>query len=229
MIASVACGTSPAMRSARATNLASRAPATTSTGIVRLGSRSQSGRCAPVPARRRLDANPSCVVAATVVEAGIGERGEQRLGDPAVEERLDTVPLDGRCKCIVRRASRRTFGLVLDAGRRADQDQSLDELRAGEREVEAQPAAHRVAGVCGRAAGRAEQLGTGVERGLDARRTAVARCVDGDDLEAIGKAFGDRCPRAAGLGEPVDGDEARSVARDRRVQPLSRHVARRAG
>ena len=218
------------MRSARAANLASSAPATTSTGMVSAGSRSHSGCCVPVPARRRLDASPPASLRRRSSRPAIGERGEQRLGDPAVEERVDTVALDGRCKCIVGRAARGTLVVVLDAGGGADQDQSLDELRTGEREVEAQPAAHRVADVRGRAAGRAEQLGAGVEVGLDARRTGVARRVDRDDLEAIGQAIGDRCPRPAGLGEPVDEDEPRSGCPSRRVQaaqPARRSARRR--
>ena len=158
---------------------------------------------------------PGGGVAAAVVEAGVGERGEQRLGEPAVEERVDAVALDATLQ--VHRPRRggpparrrpRCPAVALTSTSR-----STSSGRASG-EVEAQPAAHRVADVRGRTAGGAEQVGAGDEVGRDRRRAAVARRVDGDDLEAVGQAVGDRCPRPSGLGEPVDERRARwSAAR----------------
>ena len=159
------------MRSAMATNLASSAPATTSTGMVNDARRSHSGRWVPVPARRRLDASPAAIVAAAIVEAGVGECGEHRLGQPAVEEGVDAVALDGCCKCIVSGAAGRALVVVLDARRGADEHEPLDEVRAGEREVEAEPAAHRVADVAWPRRRGAEHAGAGDEVGLDASPT----------------------------------------------------------
>ena len=72
------------------------APATRSTGIVSAGRRVPQrllGAGAGEPQARRQAGGR---VAAAVVEPGLGQRGEQRLGDPAVEEGVDAVALDRR-------------------------------------------------------------------------------------------------------------------------------------
>ena len=183
-IASVASGTSAAMRSAAATNLASRAPATSSTGIVSAGRRSHSGSWVPVPARRRLDARPADGVAAAVVEPG-GRRSAANSGwaSQRVEERVEAVALDRRRPArssAARRAARSSASSM--PGRRADQHEALDEVGSGDGEVQAEPAAHRVADVRGPPAGRAEQVGAVDRSACDVGRAAVAGRVDGDDL-----------------------------------------------
>ena len=72
------------------------------------------------------------------------ERREQRLREPALEERVDAVALDLVRQRLVTRASGGALGVVGDAGRRADEHEVVDELGPVERELEAEPAAHGV-------------------------------------------------------------------------------------
>ncbi len=98
------------MRSAAATNLASSRPATSSTGTSIAARRDHSGCWVPVPARRRLEASPSTVLRRRSASPGVGEPGEHRLGDPAVEERVDAVALDaGGERARRRRGGRRAL------------------------------------------------------------------------------------------------------------------------
>ena len=81
----------PGARRGRRT--ASSAPASTSTGIVEAVQPSHDGSCAPVPACSRLDGSPATVFSQPLgPEGSLGrEPGEQRLGQPVVEERLRPV------------------------------------------------------------------------------------------------------------------------------------------
>ena len=161
-------------------------------------------------------------VAAAIVETGVGERGEHRLGQPSLEEQcrprraeVDVASASsvGAATCCAKRRLEPVGG--------ADEYQSLDELRVGEREVQAQPAAHRVADVGGRAAG--------------ARRAASAPASRSGSTDAdppwpgastvttsklVGQAIGDRRPRPAGLGEAVD--ERRAAVRCPEIDVCSR-------
>ena len=198
------------MRSARATNLASREPATSSTGIVSAGE--------AVP-QRVLGAGPGQAQARGQARrpcCGDGRRAPRSVaawrtaaGPPTgrgTRRRRRARSMSASCSSAARRAARSSASSM--PGRGADQHEPLDELGPGDGEVQAEAPAHRVADVRGRPAAAPEQLGA-ARRGRPRRRPTRRGPgdVDGDDLEALGQAVGDGVPRAAGLGEPVDEHE----------------------
>ena len=131
------------------------------------------------------------------------EAGEQRLGQPALEELVDADPFEPGRFGLVGLAAGRAIDGVDDARRRADQRQPFDHLRRRQRDVQRQPAAHRVAepGAGAAIAGQSPGGGPQITAGRDVRRA---------DLEA-GRVEGrhQRGPRAARLGEAVQQDQPR--------------------
>ena len=137
------------------------------------------------------------------------QRGEHRVGEPPHEERVDAVALDGGCELVVGQLALGPLPVVLDAGRRADEHEALDGSGMVHRDVQGEAAAHGVADVGGGAQlgqrrGAFEQVGTHVAG------RAVAGLVGREHLVAVGgDALHELCrPRAARLGEPMDGDDA---------------------
>ena len=203
-----------------------RAPASSA-----IGSRSHSGRCVPVPARRRLDASPAASLRRRSSRPGSASVANSGWATQRSRKASTSVVLDGRCKCIVRGSACRSLGVVLDAGRGADQHEPLDELRVGRARGGGRaghPSSSRR--MWPRPPAAPSSSAPASRPASIARRTAVARGVDRDDLEAIDR------------GAPAIGAHERPVwvkpwTRTRRgpppevdrVQPLSRHVARRAG
>ena len=103
------------------------------------------------------------------------QSGEQRIGQPLVDECLDTDRLDVRRQCLVGRSPRRPLVVVVDPGRRTDQDQPLDELRVGERGMQRHSAAHRVADVRRSPTDVHEVVGALPQVGPTSRRRSRAR------------------------------------------------------
>ena len=147
-----------------------------------------------------------------IVEVGGVRRqvGEQGLGQPALEERIEPVALQLARPDLVRAAAGGPLGLVLDPGGRAEEHQGVDLVRPVQGQVQRQPAAHRVADIGGPATGGAEQRRARRQVGPDGRRAAVARCVHQHDLVVAAEVGGDRAPRAPGLGEAVDEHDPRT-------------------
>ena len=75
------------------------------------------------------------------------EPGEERLGQPLVEEGVDADGLDAVGQRLVGRAPSFSFPSVVHAPRRADQDKAPDGVGSGEGRVQAQAPAHGVAHV----------------------------------------------------------------------------------
>ena len=88
----------------------------------------------------------------------------------------------------------------------------VDQVGPGQREVQRQPAAHRVADVGGPAAGGAEQRRARRSGRPHCRRAAVAGRVDEHDLVVAARSAAIGAPRAPGLGEAVDEHDARGPA-----------------
>jgi hypothetical protein len=143
-----------------------------------------------------------------------------------VQEGLDAVALDRRGEVLVGPAPGGPVGGVVEAAGGADEHEPLHEVRPGQGEVEAEAPAHRVAHVRRAPAGAPEQVGAGDEIGVDVRGAAVAGRVDGHGLVVGPQRRREGVPRAAGLGEPVDEDDAGSGARRRGGEAVSRHVRR---
>ena len=179
-------------------------------GEVRPSRRLAPGAGQPEAAGQALDG-----VAAPVVEVGrVGRQvGEERLGQPALDERVEPVALQIARPRLVAATAGGPLLLVLDPGRRAEQHQGVDLVGLVEGQVQRQPAAHRVADVGRPAAGGTEQRGTRRQVGPDGRRATVTRCIDEHDLVITAQVGGDRPPRPSGLREAVD-------EHDRRPCPL---------
>ena len=77
------------------------------------------------------------------------ERREHRLREPALEECFNAITLDVARELVVDCTSSRAFGRVRNAGRRADQNQPVDEIRPVESELQAESTTHRVPDVRG--------------------------------------------------------------------------------
>jgi hypothetical protein len=100
-------------------------------------------------------------VAAPVLDVGgVGrERGEERLGQPPLEERVHPVALDGGRQVVVALPACRSLGAALYARVHAEQHERLHCRRPGESGEEAQTGAHRVPDVDARTGGVGDGLG----------------------------------------------------------------------
>ena len=150
-------GSLHAMRCAMSTYFGSSPPAISSTGIRSSPSRGQLSGCVPCPSARSWCVRRSTVFAArrsSIPARARGERREQRLRQPAFEERIHTVTLDLSRQRLVTLASSGALGVVGDSRRRADRARGRStQVGPIERELEAQAPAHRVSDV-GRATRR---------------------------------------------------------------------------
>ena len=187
------------------------------------GRRSHSGSWVPVPARRRLDASPATVLRRR--SSSPGSVSVANIGWATQRSRNASTPSRSiaAASCVVARPPGGPLAGVVDAGRGADQHEALDEVRAGDGEVQAQAAAHRVADVRRPAAGRDRAAR---RRRRRSARTAAEPPWPGASTATtswrLGQLVGDRVPRPAGLGEPVDEHEPparRRAGRRRGRQP----------
>ena len=134
------CRSAAAMRVASAANFSSRAPAITSTGIV---------RSAELVPRRGLRAGAGLLEARSQARDGVlagrsrrkarsgGSPREQRLSEPVVEER-SRPSASSRCGGpAVLVLSGRSLGGVLDPRRAPQEHEPPDQLRVGEGDVQA--------------------------------------------------------------------------------------------
>ena len=184
------------------------------------------GACVPVPAVRSEAARPAAVLARREArsawsalrwaKSGPASQVSTNSGTAASPPRLE---LGGEPFVSARR--RRSLCLVDDARVRPDDDEALDEPRGLECQVQATPAAERVADVARLAA----RLAEGARRRVRARspgRGAESGRVRGDRVSRPrsqpSSSLADACPGGARLGEPVDEDDPRSVPPCRRVQ-----------
>ena len=158
-----------------ATNLWSSSPAIVSTGMFISCRRGHSEPCAPVPARRRLLANPSGVLRRRSARCVVVELqpGEQRLGEPLVEERVDADIDDVVGELVVGGAA---VGSLVSSAMPGDAPidrEAADEVRVHQRGVQAQPAAQAVADVHAEAAQRRQHVGAAAQVGAHVRAVAV--------------------------------------------------------
>ena len=147
------------------------------------------------------------------------EPGEERLGQPAVEEHVEGEAgsaARGRVELVSQALVSLPAGgpltVVVDTGRSRDQDQGGDQLGVGEGDVEAVAGAHGVADVGAPAARLGHELRACDEVGVDGVRLAVPRQVEGDDLVIGSQVVCERPPHVPGLGEPVRQDDHRPLA-----------------
>jgi hypothetical protein len=129
--------------------------------------------------------------------------GEQRPGEPAVQERRHAVAFQVAGERLVGRLARGPLRGVLDPRGRAHQDQRPDQVGPVDGEPQADPAAEGVAGVGSRPAGRAEQPGRAGQVGAERARAAVPWQVDADHLPAWPQPPGERRQGGQRLGEAV--------------------------
>ena len=143
---------------------------------------------APVPARRRLADSPAAVLRRRSATSARGRAaaGEQRLGQPAVEEGVDAVALDARRRALVaaRRAARSASSSMPGGGARPARAARPSGRASGA--VQAEPPADRVADVRrrpdgvdehvrARGAGRPRRSPTAVARERRRRRLVASR------------------------------------------------------
>ncbi len=150
-----------AMASARARKASSLSPATANTGMASSDRRAHSGSWAPVPARRRLAANPATVFsrrASTPAELS-SRPAKSGAGQPPADELGHSHLLQLGGQGLVVTSPRPALGRVLDARRPSDQDEGLHPPGIGQRQMQAQPRPHRVADVGGGPPGRGREAG----------------------------------------------------------------------
>ena len=220
--ASVALGPMPAtIRSPRAVNFVSDSPQTTSTGMSRRCNFAHRGSWEPVPASRRLEANPGPVFLRRSSKVGGGrvDVGEHRVLHPQAEEfveghggvagmnRIESVG-EGGVRCP---SHAPPFGVV-DARGARDQDQRPHQLGEGQGQMEAESGAHRIPQVGGGPTCLAQQDGSIHQGGRHLRRVAMARHVHGNHLMVTGQVAVERPPHPTRLGEPVGQHQARPLA-----------------
>src|SRR6476659_5061016 len=143
--------------------------------------------------------------------AGLRRRaGEQRLRRPAVGELLRGRALGERGEALVGGAPLRPPGRIVDARGGGDEHEALDALARGERGVQRDPPAHRVAAQRDRAAGERQRVG-GARVEADrprVARVAVAAQVGGQRPIALRvQALDHRLPGAPRSGEAVQQDD----------------------
>ncbi|MEA2211844.1 MAG: 2-succinyl-5-enolpyruvyl-6-hydroxy-3-cyclohexene-carboxylate synthase [Solirubrobacteraceae bacterium] len=103
-----------------------------------------------------------------------GQTGEDGCPGPLTGKLADRHPLQALGKRLVGLAARRALGGIGEAGAGADQDQALDALGHGQRDVQRDPTAHRVAGQGKAGRRRPPQIGhhaVEVDRRATGRRT----------------------------------------------------------
>ena len=149
---------------------------------------------------------------------------EQRLRAPLLGERLDADRLDPVGQLRVGLPPLLALGHVRDPRAGPDQHEPLDQPREGERGVESDPAAHRVAHKRARAVGERPHVGRARS---ERRRTpfggvAVAREVGRQRAIASAERRDRPPPALPGLGEAVQEDERHRVSPARRAAPSSR-------
>ena len=137
------------MRRPSAWNFSSRSPTSTVTGIVSSGSLSHSGCIAPVPMPRITAASASPSIAALILAGQGANPGglirEQRLAAPALDERVERYARELLGEALLGGAARGALGWILDPGVRGHEHEPLHAPRRGERHVQRNPSAHRVA------------------------------------------------------------------------------------
>jgi len=153
----------------------------------------------------------------------VAQVGEERSGEPRLDEvshgRVAASFQLGRAPVVLGPAQASSRPLS-DARVRPDDDEALYEARRLECQMQAAPAAERVADVTCLAARLTERPGRLGESRARAgeRRAAVPRKVGHHDLEFTLELLSDARPGAACLSEPVDERDPRSTALPRRVQ-----------
>ncbi len=143
------------------------------------------------------------------------EIAEQRARQPLVDERGDpfvALALDSLRQRFVSRETVGPLAEIIDPGSRADEDQPLDDVRLRKGEVQAHPAAERVAHVSRPAAGLAELRGRSVEVAESGRRLAVTGQIRREDLVACCEDVRNLAPGLACLSKAVHQHDTRALA-----------------
>ena len=113
---------------------------------------------------------------------------EERLGQPFVDEFLDTHRFDVVGQFVIGRPPRRPLRRAGNTWCCADQDQPLDEFGLIEGQLETHPSAHRIADIGAHPALFAQQPGRFRQRRPSVAGVAVSRSVQGDHAVIGGKA-----------------------------------------
>ena len=181
--------------------------------------RSHSGSWVPVPGRRRLEASPAAVLRrrSATSAASSGSDGEQRLGQPLVQERLEPVALQRRRPAPRRRLAAPPLAVVVDAGGGADQHQAPapgpdGPARGGG--PGGPPSSSRRRSPAHRRRRAARRRRRGRRRRRPIRRGRGRRPVTASWSAA--RSVGDGPPRPTGLGEAVDEDQREGRGRSAR-------------
>ena len=178
-------------------------------------------RCEPslgTRARQAQRRGEPVAVAAPRRGVGIAHGGEEWLGEPFGEEGVGTDLLDATGEELVGLASLGPCRGILDAARRAQQDQASNPSRVGESQVQGHASAERVSAEVNRflTEGVRNEVGSLGQGGAHLVGVAVARQVERPDLPRTCQNGSVLVGRGSGLGEAVEPREgcARALARD---------------
>ena len=154
------------------------------------------------------------------------ETGEERLRQPGVEERIEAFALEPVGQRVVVAPALGACRFVVDATGAAHEHEPVHQLGVGEREMEHETCAHRIAEVGRVAALIGDEPGAGPQPGVEAGRAPMARRVDAHHLVIAYQVRGDRSPAVAVLGEAVDEHDSRPAPVDIGVQHAEVHLIR---
>lgn len=132
------------------------------------------------------------------------ESGEERMGQPPLQELLGAIALDRRSQPFVGFAARGAVFGGREPRRRADQHEGGHEIRAVNREAKAQSSTHRIPDICGFPTSVANRGRRFLEAEPRSCRSPVAGQVDRRDLEVGSQMRGDTVPPLRGASEAVD-------------------------
>jgi hypothetical protein len=147
-----------------------------------------------------------------VLEPGaLGRKGsEERLRKPVGQEAFGPFVFETLGQGIVDRPSLHPLPSVRDASAGADEDEPIDQVRMGKRNVQCGTSAHGVPHPRGWLADRfGQEVRSGPKVCPDEGGAAVARGVGQYQREAAAELVDDRAPGAGRLGEAVQQDQGR--------------------
>lgn len=170
------------------------------------------------------------------------ERSEQRIRQPCIEEPIQANAQQTVGETVISDTTLRSFLLVVDPGRGADENKRFDPTRVVQGQMQQGPSTHRIAHVDGCPAHVADEARRSVEVGVVMARFAVARRIDEHQFVIDRQIEAQAAPAPAVLGEAVRQHDT-SIPRSenpmvkamlvhlssmpRRQHPTARHIAPR--
>ena len=140
------------------------------------------------------------------------QSAEQRLCHPLLQECFQADFVHACLEHVVGFTTSGHQARVVDARVGPDDDQSLDQVRVHQREMQTGPAAQAVADIGSGAADGRQHVGCAAQVGAYLGGVAVAGHIDDGDEESVsGEVLSDWLPRVAGLGEAMDEGHSRSA------------------